>query len=116
MATSTRRPNVVSHKSVSSRCPERSSPVFTALAILLVALALLLPLATGIYTYTRTGHRSFLQISLVVALVPIVLSVVTVLLFSLAEGVAPRWVWRLPQLLVTLLLIDAIRRLERSLT
>lgn len=90
--------------------------MLTAITITVVVLTLLLPLAAGIYTYTRTGHRSFLQIPFAVVFVPIALSVVTVLLFSLDGGVAPRWAWRLPQLLVTMLLIDAVRRLERRLS
>lgn len=90
--------------------------MWNALALAALVTSLLLPLAAGIVAYTRTRHPSFLQIPLVVALVPIVLSVLTVLLFSLDGDVAPRWAWHLPQLLVTLLLIDAIRRLERSLS
>ncbi len=90
--------------------------MWNALALAVLVISLLVPLVAGIVAYTRTRHPSFLQIPLVVALVPIALSVLTVLLFSLDGDVAPRWVWRLPQLAVTLLLIDAIRRLERSLT
>ena len=77
---------------------------------------LLVPVATGIVTYARTRHRSFLQIPLVVAILPIAFSVLTVLLFSLDDGIAPRWAWHLLPFPITLLLIDAIRRLERSLT
>lgn len=90
--------------------------MWNAVALAVLLTSLLTPVAAGIFTYAQTRHPSFLQIPLVVALVPIVLSVVTVLLFSLDGDVAPRWVWRLPHLAVTLLLIDAIRRLERSLS
>ncbi|MBT5775579.1 MAG: hypothetical protein HOH95_14525 [Dehalococcoidia bacterium] len=89
--------------------------MWNALALTVLVTSLLLPLAAGIVAYTRTGHRSFLQIPFAMVFVPIATSVLVVSLFAFDGGVAPRWVWRLPQLLVTVLLVDAIRRLERRL-
>jgi hypothetical protein len=88
--------------------------VLSALTITFVALALLLPLATGIYTYTRTGHRSFLQIPLTIVLVPFVLGIPLAIWFAWREsGVGWFWLLRLPSLVTVVLMIDAVRRLER---
>lgn len=90
--------------------------MLTALTITLVALALLLPLATGIYTYTRTGHRSFLQIPFATIFLPITLTILAVSWFAWSDLGPPRWAFRLPQLLTVALVIDAVRRLERQLS
>lgn len=74
--------------------------MLNSLTITLVALTLLLPLVTGIYAYTRTSHHLFLQIPFVVVFVPITTGVLVVSLFELDGGVAPRWFWRLPQILI----------------
>jgi hypothetical protein len=91
--------------------------VLTALAITFGLTALLVPLATGIYTYTRTGHRSFLQIPLTIVLVPFALGLPLALWFAWREpGFDWLWLLRLPSLVTAALLIDAIRRLERRLS
>ena len=90
--------------------------MLTAITISFVALALLLPLATGIYAYKRTGLRSFLQIPFATVFVPIALAAVAISWFAWSDDGLPRWVFRLPQLLTIGLVIDAVRRLERQLS
>jgi len=86
--------------------------VLTAFAITLLGLTLLLPLVTGIYTYRQTRHRSFLQIPFAIILWPLIVLMPLQLVVVFAEVQLPIWLFRLPSIVGTLLVIDAVRRLE----
>lgn len=86
--------------------------MLTALTVTILAVALLLPLAIGVVTFSRTRHRSFLQIPFAIVLFPIIALLPLQLLVVLAEIPLPFWLYRLPAIAGTLLVIDAVRRLE----
>lgn len=86
--------------------------VLTASAITLLGLTLLLPLVTGVFIYRQTRQRSFLQIPFAIVLWPLLVLTPLLLLVVFAEVPLPFWLYRMPAIFGTLIVIDAVRRLE----